>query len=190
MSDINFLVVKNREVARKQKGVKALRIIAVLSLLTVGLLSLLSFYATNRIYPKSLKSQYDLLLKNMSTLHSKEAKLAIINNRIENISDIFGKKTTNTTDKGSQNITEREDYSKVISKFSDKMSAGIKIDSLKVDKKIINIILSSNSLLPINGFIDGLTDLGRDKTVKALTLDSLSVSEATGTYSLSLTASL
>ena len=174
-NDINFLVIKNEEAAKKKKGVKILRIVSGFSLAVVAILTIVSFYLNNKIYPKSLKNEYDSLLKSMSTLHNKEAKLAIVNNRVGNISDLVGKNT---------------DYAKIVGKFSEKFSAGIKVDSLRIDKKTITLIASSNSLSPINEFIDGLIDLGRDKTIKILTLDSLSVNDTSGMYSVALTGNL
>ena len=181
-NNINFLSITTGQREKKKKGVWIVRIIAVSSLILVSLLSVLSFYLNRNIYPQSLKHKYDSLLQSISVLHNKEAKLAIIENRIENITELLGRRA--------QGNTEREDYAKTIGKFTQKLPAGVTVESLKADKKTIILSLSSSSLRPINELIDNLIGLGQDKTISVMLLDSLSLNEATGTYSLSLTANL
>jgi len=173
--DINFLATKTSEKAKKKKGLMLVKVIAIFSLIFVALLSVLVYYVNGKIYPQALRSERDSLLRRLSTLHNREAKLAIVSNRIENISEL---------------IDKRVDYSKLISKFFEKMPSGIKVDNLRLDKQTILLTISSNSLLPINEFIDGLIELGKEKEISVLLLDSLSTSEASSAYSVSLTANL
>ncbi len=173
--DINFLEIKNLEKRESKKGLTLAKITAVSSLILVTLFSVLVYYLNRNIYPQSLKNERDSLLKSISSLRNKEAKLAIVANRTENISEILNK---------------RVDYSKIASKFFEKMPSEIKVDTFKIDKKTIILTISSNSLLPINEFIDGLITLGKDKEISVLLLDSLSASEASGSYSVSFTANL
>lgn len=173
--DINFLAIKNIEKKKAKKGLKNVRITAIFSLILVVLLSVVLFNLKGKIYPQALKNEHDSLLKSLSALQQKEAKLAISNNRAENISELFNK---------------RVDYSKIVRKFFEKKPSQIKVDSLRIDKKTIILTISSNSLKPINEFIDGLIELGQKKEITVLLLDSLSLSEASGTYSVSFTANL
>lgn len=173
--DINFLAIKNSEKRKRRKGLRVVRITAISSLIAVVLLSVLVYSLNRKVYPQALKNERDSLLKSISALHTKEAKHAIVANRIENISELLNK---------------RVDYPKIVSKFFDKIPPGIKIDSLRIDKKTIILTISSNSLKPIDELIDGLINLGKEKEISVLLLDSLSMSEASGTYSVSLTSSL
>ncbi len=173
--DINFLAIKTSQKGEKKKGLMLVKVTAISSLILVAILSVLAYYLNGKIYPQALKNERDYLLRSLSTLHNREAKLAIVSNRIGNISEL---------------IDKRVDYSKLISKFFEKMPNGIKVDNLRIDKQTILLTVSSNSLLPINEFIDGLIELGREKEISILLLDSLSTSEASGTYSVSLTANL
>ena len=173
--DINFLTIKNIQKKKARKGLRNVRVAAILSLILVVLLSAALFYLNRKIYPQSLKNERDSLLKGLSVLHNREAKLAISSNRIENISELLNK---------------RVDYSKIVSKFFEKKPSQINIDSLRIDKKTILLTISSNSLEPINEFIDGLIELGQKKEITVLLLDSLSLSEASGTYSVSFTVNL
>ena len=182
--DINLLVVRDKEKDKSKKGLKAVRITAVFSLIAVAVFSLILYYLNQKIYPQDLKNEYDSLLSNISTLHNREAKLAIINNRIENISEILGNR-----DKG-KSASKREDYSNIISKFSDKIPDELKIESLKIDKKTIILSLSASSLKVIDEFINGIITLGAEKVISVLILDSLTANQESGTYSLSMTANL
>lgn len=173
--NIDFLIVKNREKVKKKKGVNRLRIAAIFSLIVIGLLSVLAYDLNRRIYPQELKTERDSLIKSLSTLRSREAKLAVVTNRAENISEL---------------INKRVDYSKIIGKFFEKMPAQIKVDSLRIDEKKLILSISSNSLLAIDELIDSLIDLGKNKYISVLLLDSLAVNEASGSYAVSLTSSL
>lgn len=173
--NINFLTFLNSEAKKSKKSFKLARIVAICSLILVVLLSVLVYYLSRVVYPQALKTERASLLKNLSSLRSKEAKLAVVANRTENASEL---------------INKRVDYSKIISKFFQKKPSEINIDSLKIDKKTIILTFSSNSLLPINEFIDGLIELGSEKAISALVLDSLSTSESRGIYSVSLTSNL
>lgn len=182
--DINLLVVSNKEKEKSRKGLKSLRITAIFSLITVVVFSLIGYYFNQKAYPQDLKNEYDSLLKNISTLHNREAKLAIINNRIENILEILGNKT-----KG-KSAAKREDYSIIISKLSEKIPDEVKVESLRIDKKTIILSVSANSLQVIDEFINGIITLGKEKVISVLILDSLTANQEGGSYSLSMTANL
>lgn len=173
--NINFLTILNSDAKKSKKGIKLARILAICSLILVVLLSVLVHYLNRMVYPQALKTERASLLKSLSSLRSKEAKLSVVANRTENASEL---------------ISKRVDYSKIISKFFQKKPSEINVDSLRMDKKTIILTFSSNSLLPINEFIDGLIELGREKAISLLVLDSLSISESTGIYSVSLTSNL
>lgn len=173
-NDINFLKARS-ETKKRKKGLKAIRLTAIFSLIIVVLFSAFAYYLNGKIYPKSLKNERDSLLQSLSILRNREAKRAMVANRIENISELLNK---------------RVGYAKIVSRFSEKIPSGIRVDSLKIDKKTVIIAVSSDSLLPINEFIDGLISLGQEKIISVLLLDSLSTSEGSGIYSVSLTANL
>lgn len=174
-NDINFLTIKNSESVQEKQGLKPVRITAIASLIIVVALSLLAHFLNSKIYPQSLKNERDSLLQRISVLRNREAKRAILSDRIENISEILNK---------------RADYSEIVSKFSQKVPSQIKVDSFRIDKKTIILTISSSSLKPINELIDGLIRLGREKEISVLLLDSLSVSEESGIYSVSFTVNL
>lgn len=173
--NINFLTIVSLDTKKSKKGIKLARIVAICSLILVVLLSVLVYYLSRVVYPQALKTERASLLKSLSSLRSKEAKLAVVANRVENASEL---------------ISKRVDYSKTINKFFERKPSEINVDSLKIDKKTIILTFSSNSLLPINEFIDGLIELGRERVVNLLVLDSLSTSESRGIYSVSLTSNL
>jgi len=173
IKNINFLTIVNSGAKQSRIGLNIARIVAICSLILVVLLSVLVYYLNRMAYPQALKTERASLLRSLSSLRSKEAKLAVVTNRTENVSEI---------------ISKRVDYAKIISKFFGRKPGEIRVDSLKVDKKTIILTFSSNSLLPINEFIDSLIELGKEKAINLLVLDSFSTSESTGTYSVALTS--
>lgn len=192
IKDINFLAVKNKSQARRQKGLLIIRVIAVLFLIVLGFSTGLAYYLSSSIYPKSLKKEQDSLTQTLNSLRTKQVKLTVINNRLNTVSEILSKRSS-ISDKTSGQEPEgsrKDNYSKIISKFSESIPEGVTMDNFKADKDSIILSFSSNSLLPIEILVDNLVALGREKVISFLTLDSLSLNQGSGTYLLSLKASL
>lgn len=191
ISDINLLVVKNKVSTKRKKGLIIIRIIAVLSLAGLGLFSGLAYYLNGIIYPVSLKQEEESLLKSLNDKRDIQVKLAVINNRLSSISEIMGTKTGKTSNqKGKSQAKERKDYSRIITKFAESIPEGVVMDILKIDKENVILAFSSRSLVPINTVIDNLVGLGKENIISLLTLDSLSLNQASGVYALSLKATL
>lgn len=176
-SNINFLLNKNSDLVKQKKGLKIIRIASVVVLVVVTLLSIVVFFLNRSLYPASLKKEQESIVQSMNFLRNREAKLTVVNNRIENISSI---------------LNERLDYYKVISTLLQKLPDGVFVERIKVDKKTILLSVSSSSLLPISEFINNLIDMAKEKEIiSALTLDFLTIDQKTrSSYSVSLTANL
>ena len=149
---------------------------AFVSLGIVALLSVIAFFLNSQFSPTEVKREEDVVLQNLSALSKKQAKLFIVNNRIQSITTI---------------LNRRADYYKILNFIIGKIPTEVFIDRIEVDRKKISLTISSNSLIPINTLINNFVDMVRKKeTITSLTLNSLTLNVKTGKYSISLDASL
>lgn len=169
------LVLKEAEGSKQKKKIKIFRLIAVGSLLLVSLISLL-IYLANSSLTFSLEDDKDALLSQLTPLREKEAKLKVINDRLNNISFVQG---------------ERTDVYKIVNTLLGEVPIGATVDNLEFIEGEIVIKVSFYSLSLIDELINNLIDMGeRKEIVGVLILNSLDVSKATGTYQVSINIGL
>ena len=174
-SDINLLSSRNRELFKKEKQVKKVRIIAAGILFLVAFSSIASFFL-NRNFSSSYKKEEDSLLREISLMHSKEAKLLIVKDRLQSIADI---------------LKTRVSYAKTTSVFLEKIPPEVQIEELQISQKSLTLSISSTSLASIDTVIKNFTDMAKQKQIlKSLTLGSLTFVPRTGRYLTTLQATL
>lgn len=174
-SEINLLANRNLEILKERKRIKRIRLIAGAVLFFVVFSSVFSFLLTRNFFPPSLKAEENSLLQKMSLLHTKEAKLIIVTDRLKNIKNI---------------LKERVSYSKSISAFLEKIPQGLQVEKLHVGQKGLALSVSAESLYPIDAVIKNFTDMAERKELKSLTLESLTFVPKTGKYLTTLSAEL
>lgn len=177
-NNINLLVKKDKKLLKEQSRLKTFRLIAIGSLLTLLLVSLSIFLLNQKLSNSSIKIEKDResVLVEMKPFREKEAKLNVVNNRIDNIAKVLNK---------------RIDVYKILNTLLGQASDGILIDSLEFTEKKISIEVSSGSLEPVDGLINNLVDMAKRKEiVKSLTLESLNASSLTEDYKVSINMSI
>ena len=175
-TNINLLLRKDEETLKRQRKIKKLNLLAVSFLIAIGALSLLIFLLIQIINPSSVKKEQDETLRKISAYQTQQAKLLILENRVNNISEILNK---------------RKDLSKVIQTILTKTPDRVFIESLEADGKSVIMTAQSSSLSSIGDFINNLTDMVRKKDlIDALTINALIFDEARNSYQISLTANL
>lgn len=175
-ANINLLLRTDEESLKQKKRIKILNFAAVTSLVCVGLTSLGIFALTQVINISSVKSDQGNVLGRMSQFQSRQAKLFILNSRVENIDKI---------------LKIRKDFSKVMNGLLVKIPGNLSVDSFEVDGKSVVIAGQSSSLFVIGEFINNLTDMVRKKEIiKSLTLNSLTLDESKNTYQVSIKSEL
>lgn len=175
-NDINFLLDQKKDVAKKQGKIRTLRLVAVGILLLLGLSSVTAFLLNQNAFPSSLKEEESGLLKDVSLLHDKEAKLLLVTDRLQNISEI---------------LAQRANYSLVVNSFLKQIPQEASIERFQVGKMDFELTVSSASLISIGTTIDNLTDMAKKKEIiKDLTLESLVLDQGGGKYSAVLRANL
>ena len=177
-NDINLLVKKDKKLLKEQSKIKAFRLIAVGFLAVLLLISALVFLLNQQLSNTyiEIEKNRESVLTEMKPFREKEAKLNVINNRIENISKVLEK---------------RVDVYKIINTILGQTPEGILVEVLEFTEKKISLKISSGSLSPVDGLINNLVDMAKRKEIiKSLTLESLDVSSLTGSYNISISMSI
>ncbi|MCL5434901.1 MAG: hypothetical protein M1405_00745 [Patescibacteria group bacterium] len=175
-NDINLVSNKDEASLKEKRRLKQVRMIAVVSLVVTALVSVLIFIINSQTSLSSIKKDEDSTLSNISYLNKKAAKLAIVNERLKNISDILQK---------------RKNYTNAINTLLQLMPPDVYTATLELDKNDVFLVANSNSLLSIDKFLNGIIDLSSKKQViGSVTVESLSVNAKTGNYSISIKSKL
>ena len=171
-SDINLVVKKDKNLLKEQSKLKAFRLAAAGSLAALFLISALILILNQQLSDNSIEKDREAILSEMLPFGEKEAKLNVINNRIDNISKVQNK---------------RVDVYKIIDTLLGKIPEGMSVDSLEFAEKKISIKVSSGSLVPVDGFFNNLIDMAKRKEIiKSLSLESLDALELEGSYKVSI----
>ena len=175
-NDINLISNKDAASLNAKKRLKQIRIIAIASLVVVALLSIIIFIINSQTSLSGIKKDQNSTIQSISYLNKKSAKLAIINNRLKDISDIMEK---------------RKNYTNTINTLLQLMPPGVSTTTLELSKKDVVLIVHSNSLLSIDKFLNSIIDLSSKKQViSSVIIESLIINQKTGSYSLSLKTTL
>ncbi|MCL6096445.1 MAG: hypothetical protein M1444_02050 [Patescibacteria group bacterium] len=175
-NDINLVSNKDEAFLKEKRRLKQVRTIAVVSLVVTALASVLIFIINSQTSLSSIKKDENSTLSNISYLNKKAAKLAIVNERLKNISDILQK---------------RKNYTNAINTLLQLMPPDVYTATLELDKNDVFLVANSNSLLSIDKFLNGIIDLSFKKQILgSVTIESLSVNAKTGNYSISIKSKL
>ncbi len=175
-NDINLVSNKDEASLKEKRRLRQVRVIAVVSLVVVALASVLIFIINSQTSLSSIKKDENSTLANISYLNKKAAKLAIVNERLKNISDILQK---------------RKNYTSAINTLLQLMPPGVYTATLELDKNDVFLVANSNSLLSIDKLLNGVIDLSSKKQViGSVRIESLTVNVKTGNYSISIKTKL
>lgn len=175
-TNINLLLHADEETLRRRKRAKTLNLIATVFLVAVGGISLFLFLLIQIINPSGIKKEQNDIREKISQFQNREAKLFVLNNRINNIDKILQK---------------RIDLGKVTNALLIKTPGRLFIEDLEVDDKTVVMTAQSTSLSAIGELINNLTDMVRKKEIiSSLTLGTLVFDESKNSYQVSITAEL
>lgn len=175
-TNINLLLRIDEESLKRKKRIKILNFIAFMLLIGVGCLSLILFMLIQINNTSGIKKEQDDILGKISQSQGKRIKLFVLNNRINNIQEILGK---------------RKDLSKTMNTIFAKIPNGLSIEGLEIDDKVISLRAQSTSLFTIGELINNLTDMVRKKEIiSSLTLNSLVFDESKNSYQVSIKSEL
>lgn len=173
-TDINLASGVLVESVSKSKTLKILRIAAISSVIFITAISILLFSLINQISPDNVKKQKDKILFSIKFLHDKQAKIAIVNSKIADISKI---------------LDNRTNYESEINTFLEKIPNDVSINSFEIDKAKVAITASSDSLSSIDSMLNTFIEMtAKKQIIKSLTIGSLTSDQKSGNYSLSIKA--
>lgn len=175
-TNINLLVLTDEESLRRKKRIKILNFTAAVFLLSACLISLGVFLLAQSVNLSEIKRGQEDVLKKMSQFRGRQAKLFVLNNRIENIDKI---------------LKIRKNISKTANGLLLKVPNNLSVEDFEVDDKAVTITGHSRSLFAIGEFINNLTDMVHKKEIiKSLTLNSLTLDQGQSVYQVSLRSEL
>lgn len=175
-TNINLLLRSDEKSLKRKKRIKILNFIAFILLIGVGVTSLIIFLLIQTTNVPSIKKEQDDIVGKISQAENKRNKLFVVNNRINNIQEILGK---------------RKDLSKTINTMLEKIPNRLSIEGLEISDKVISLTARSTSLFTIGEFINNLTDMVRKKEIiSSLTLNSLVFDESKNSYQVSIKSGL
>jgi len=177
ISDINLISQDLSTSSKESKAFKRLRLIATLSISVVASLSIFLFLL-NHVFlsPSSIIKQQNAIIENLSSLSGKQAKLIILNQRLNDISLLLKKRTN---------------YDLAIDSILQQAPLDIVTTSLSVEKGKVSMIVSSDSLHSVDSFINGLKSMvAKKQFIKNITVDNLIFNSKDSSYSLTFRTDL
>jgi hypothetical protein len=175
-NDINLISNNDAASLKAKKRLKQTRTVAIVSLVIVALVSIIVFVINIQTSLTGIKNDENSTLQSISYLNKKTAKLAVINNRLIDISDILKKRTN---------------YTNAINTLLQLMPPGLSTTSLEIDKKDVSFVVNASSLLLIDKFLNSVIDLSAKKQViSGVLIESIIANQKTGSYSLSVKTTL
>lgn len=171
-SDINLISLNQSELVNEGRMVRLLRIIAIISVLIVGVSSLALFLIIQGISPSGIRKQQAKIERDISSQRAKEAKIIIVDRKIKDIENI---------------IKKRPKYDILITDITNIIPVGVSVNNMEINDNKVKLTVTSGSLLSLNNFLDNLFNMVKNtKVIGNLTIDGISVNGNSGIYSMSV----
>ena len=175
-SSINLISDNKDQLEKELRKLKILKISAIFSLAIVVFMSVVVFILNFTLPISSVKKDERQTLDNIALLRQKLVKYSLINDRARNISDL---------------ISKRKKYDSSSETILGKLPADLTVSALEVESDTIKISVTSDSLIPMDQFINDVIELGNQaKTIKNISILSLILNGENGKYTLSLQGDL
>ena len=170
--NINLVSGENEQAKSEKKKLKKVRLIAFFSLIIVALFSVIVFLINITLPIQSVIQDQKVTSDSIFLLHGKLVKLYLIKDRVNNLSAI---------------LLQRKDYIAPVDKIFALLPSDLSVDGLVLDKNILTLTISGNSLSSINEFIDAVVTLGANKKlISDIGIQGIKLDSSAGNYSLSL----
>lgn len=175
-SDINLVAGGLGHTSKKEKGLYNLKLIATSLIVGIGVISVFLFILNRLFSPESIVKEQNNVRASILSVQEKQAKLIVLNQRLNDVSNI---------------VSKRANYDIVLGNILSQSPSGIQTVSLAVDKGKISMIVSSNSLISINEFIEMLAGMvSKKEFLQNVTINSLSLNSRASSYTLTMELNL
>lgn len=172
-NDINLILSKQGQSLKRKKRLVIIQRVAVVFLVITALISIILFLLNTINSISDIRKEQTSILTSIGGLKDKSSKLVMVNDRLKNINNITKK---------------RKSYTTLMSYFKEAFG-DLTVSVFEVDKKSMLITVSSKSLLAENEFLAKMIEKsGKKQLFKNLIIQTLTVNEQTGNYTLILKA--
>lgn len=173
-SNINLVSSRNDAIERERKALLFLRALAVVLLSSIALVSVLAFIITTQIPLSKIKEEQRATLSGIASSSKKLSSYYLVRDRLVNIDSL---------------LKTRQNYKEQLNLIFSKLPEGLTVDSMNIEKNLLEIQVSGSSLVPINDAINSLVALGaQGRAIKNVKLDSLSLNTQAARYTVAFTA--
>lgn len=172
-NDIN-LVNKTTSEGSKEIRLKKIRVISFSALIIVAIFSILIFLINLRFSVNYVVNQQNKLVEKLTAYDETKSKITTLNKHLSDINLI---------------LESRKKYNEVASKIIKNDTAPSMVyDEFNVKDGTINISVSSSTLQDFDKFLNHMVDLNKKKTLKSVTLESLTFEENSAVFKMSILA--
>ncbi len=176
MSSINLLRTEGPENVKVQKRKFVIRLISIVFLFFVVLTSITLFIISSRISPEAVRKEQDAIIRNLTLQKEKQAKYNLLIDRLVGINQI---------------LKTRKNYTNTLNALLSDVPQGVNTTGLSVENSDVTLTVNSNSLLSINEFLTKILDtVSKKHVIRDMTIETLTIDRATGSYSLSIKAKI
>lgn len=175
-NSINLISTKNEQLEKELRLLLIIRVIAVSMLITLAVVSIISFIISTQIPLSKIRQEQSNTLASIASLHSKLTSYYLIRDRINNINNFFNLRT---------------DFSEVLDLLFSKIGSDMEVEGIDIEKQQIRIHITSPSLISLNKTIDDTLALtSSSKLISKIELTSLSADPKGGKYTVIITSYL
>jgi cell division septal protein FtsQ len=173
---INLVSPKNEQLEKEQRRLRIARISALVIMAMVAGIAVLVFIINLTLPLSSIKHNEDVTLSNISVLHKKLAEYYLVEDRVDNLSNVISKR---------QKLPDITDALLAI------IPADLSVGSMQVNAKSVSLDISGSSLISMNKLIDNVILLGQQqKLIKNIIMQQLSLDVKDNYYTVSMQADI
>jgi len=172
---INLVSPKNEQLEKEQRRLRIVRISALAIMVMVAGIAVLVFIINLTLPLNAIKHNEDVTLSNTSVLHKKLAEYYLVEDRVNNLSNVISKR---------QKLPDITDALLAI------IPSGLSVGSMQVNSKSISLDISGSSLISMNKLIDNVVTLGQQKLIKNIVMQQLSLDVKSNNYAVSIQADI
>ena len=173
-NSINLVSPKNSQLDKDQNRLRVARIVAFAVMVVVALIAVLVFVINLTLPINAIKNDEQITLSNISVFHAKLANYYLVEDRVNNLSNI---------------IAQRKKLPDIADAILTTVPQDLAITTMQIDAKQVSFIVSGKSLVSMNKFIDDVTALDKSKKIiKNIVVQQLSADIKNGNYSISVQA--
>jgi hypothetical protein len=173
---INLVSPKNEQLEKKQRRLRIARISAFVIMVMVAGIAVLVFIINLTLPLSTIKHNEDITLSNISVLHKKLAEYYLVEDRVDNLSNVISKR---------QKLPDITDALLAI------IPSDLSVGSMQVNAKSISLDISGSSLISMNKLIDNVILLGQQqKLIKNIVMQQLSLDVKDNYYAVTIQADI